>query len=1290
MKRFCLLYLIAVLFCCFRAAADAPVPVLCLASEDAATQGLTDLDPKAVAAYREQGFELHFGYYQKVTRDELMRYPVVVGMIPQLHAGTRAITPELAREFDEYMRAGGGLVLIPGPSYYTIDDFVRQVDPFLKPYGVGLCNEIPVDSNPDNTLTQVRALAYRYLKTTALDREHPVTRDIPFLYLPLDFSYNYMRTYTMTKPSPEWTVLVTGEETCGSAPHRSLAAGKPEAGTWKSKPPFLAVRPVGKGFLALFTTASRYFLYDAYHWAFGDGFVLNEGNGMKLMTQLFRFVSQHRADLPAGTPPVAAKPEEPRTRGNLPVIQDRNEWRKLVLDRLTPPGFGVRYYCDAGGLADGAFTAKRGCGVLPEPDRSWVVRRPWMDIFHPTAASARACDLRSFRYRFDRLAPNGEYRLGLLLWSTQKEGARDLDLGWTDADGNVHPLQTLPLPRYDREQGPRFETVAVPREAVSPSGTLTLDFSRGAGGDGSFSLLAELWLFEKGAAQPTAAELAARYDTPAFGIALQPEVRVWRNALFGAQPGRETVAELAAAARKSNLDLLVAVEEFDKLTPETLSRLAGECRDASDGQLQVQPGVRLTAAEAGPARRDRPQRNTPITAYFTGPLEKLPDAALLGNPYELFWKFFGGECSGGVRSVGNLPIPAEPGTLSPYFQRFWRGLDLDGGDRLKLYGELTAAGYGPQPRLSAVYRTGDEIREGAKSARVTFPTPPGEKPWPFLYASCVSTGPEFQLVSFSSDLTRDGEPGNGDIFREALWCAASLDVESKAKITDAILTDGVRELRHFRPNRTRFAVSEPVRVDRQTSLYWIVRAEDGTFAVTGSYSFVDERMRGNMCADNQNSICSVSRAPEKFVRDERELYLQHSYWHTGQAQGQLGVMRDARQLVPRVIESGIVQPCKYVRPMPRLELADGGAEDHTDSKMTIAAASGEGNRIRYEFQVPGGILSSRADLTAFRPSADGGDTAVLVELAVRAERDLAATEIASLELFSFGLMPPFPANWRYRVETAPGQFADGMLSGTKVPVTLPLAPFGAAALYPNNLAEPVLLSLNAEPLEVRLDTVNFWNCRERLTVLLPKSGWKKGEERKFSFVMQLTQTPVDTAPALAELKRERLERGATVTAVKQGTQNGSRFVLDFDADANAAAWSHAGWTGKDPLPLRIKGLNPNWSALLFTGKTAHALPLDNDGTALFALPSGDAAEIVAGNPATADDPGLAIDFAGISERGVSLRLHNPGDKAKTFLVRSNPAFETVIPPFSFRLALNPGAGMWVTAKGDKLFIDNIK
>ncbi|MDD3155697.1 MAG: hypothetical protein PHS41_12605, partial [Victivallaceae bacterium] len=314
MKRF-LMVLTFILFGAVAWAAE-PTPVLCLVSEDTASQGLTYIDPKATELYRRMGWELHFGFYQKTTRDELMRYPVVVGMIPQLHAGTRAISEALGRDFDEYMRHGGGLVLIPGPSYYAPDDFERQVNPFLTPYGVNVKNDIPMDSNPANLLKQVRALEYRYLKTANLKKDHPVTQGIPFLYLPLDFSYNYLRTYTMTKPSAEWTILAAGEPTCGSFQRKSVASGAPVPGIWEGEPPFLAVRPVGKGFLALFTTASRYFLYDACHWAFGEGFVLKEGNGLRLMSQLFDYVSQHRGELPTSAPIVLKSASVPYVIGN--------------------------------------------------------------------------------------------------------------------------------------------------------------------------------------------------------------------------------------------------------------------------------------------------------------------------------------------------------------------------------------------------------------------------------------------------------------------------------------------------------------------------------------------------------------------------------------------------------------------------------------------------------------------------------------------------------------------------------------------------------------------------------------------------------------------------------------------------------------------------------------------------------------------------------------------------------------------------------------------------------------
>ncbi|MDD3155762.1 MAG: hypothetical protein PHS41_12940, partial [Victivallaceae bacterium] len=1084
-------------------------------------------------------------------------------------------------------------MLIPGPSYYAPDDFERQVNPFLTPYGVNVKNDIPMDSNPANLLKQVRALEYRYLKTANLKKDHPVTQGIPFLYLPLDFSYNYLRTYTMTKPSAEWTILAAGEPTCGSFQCKSVASGTPVPGVWAGEPPFLAVRPVGKGFLALFTTASRYFLYDACHWAFGEGFVLKEGNGLRLMTQLFEYVSQHRMELPPSAPIVRKVAQTPNVIGNIPVLQDRDGWRKYILDTHIPAGYGVRYYRNAGGLTDAEYSAKNGFGLLPEPDGSWVVRRTWMDIFHPTAASGRACDRKSFRYSFNRLDDTKMHRLGLLVWSTQKEGARDLEVSWINADGKEHVLKTLPLPRYDLRQGPRLEWIEIPAAAVR-DGQLTLDFRRGAGGTGDFTLLSELWLLEEGAPATTAAELAARYDNPAFGIALQPENRVWRRGLIGARTGSATTAELAKAARESKLDFLAFTEDFQKLSPEAFTRLADECRKAEDASLQLLPGIVLTAEEGGSLRKDRPQRHSSITAYFAGPIRKLPVPAELENPHELFWKFFGGEYAGGTRTVANLKKPVS-GKLSPYFQRFWRGMDLNETGALKLYGQLTADGYGPQPRFSGELHTAEDIRRAAASLRVELPTPPGEKPWLFLYASCVSTGPEFRQVSFSSDLMRDGEPGNGDVFRKSLWVNAALAVESRSPIKEISLWDGTRLLRRFRPNQTSVTLDESVRIDRQASLYWVVRAEDGSFAVTGSYSFIDERMRGNMCADNQNSICSVSRAPEAFVRDERELYLQHSYWHTGEAQGQLGVMRDARNLTPRVIETGIVQLCKYVQPMPLIEFADNREENHINSRMSIAFGSGEGNRIRYEFTMPDAAFQSSADLTAFRPSPDG-DTSVLVELTVRAERDIAANSVRSLRLFSFGLMPSFPANWHYRVETAPGRFDDGMLSGTAKPITLPLATFGAVALTPNNLAEPVLLSLNKEPLEVRLDNVQFWNCRERLSVMLPETSWSKGETRKFTFVMQLVQSSVDSAKMLAALKSERLERGRAVSEVNAGMLKDSKFVIDFAAENGTAAWRHSGWRGRDPLPIRIAGLNPNWSALLVEDGTTHALPVDAGGT----------------------------------------------------------------------------------------------
>ena len=1290
------LFFLVLMFCGLLRAEN--LSVLCLVSEDTASQGLTDLDPRAVEAYRKQGFDLHFGFYQKTTRDDLLRHSVVVGMIPQLHAGTEPISPLLAADLDFFMKSGGGLVMIPGPSYYGVDDFVRRLNPFLKPYGIGISNDIPMDSNPANTLTQVRALAYRYLKTSALNPSHPVTKGIPFVYLPLDFSYSYVRTYTMTPPSPEWEILITGETTCASYTRESMATGRPEKGLWDSKVPFLAVRKVGNGSLALFTTASRYFIYDAFHWAFGEGFVLNEGNGLNLMCRLFRYVSRNHAALPVPRVKPTERKEDRVMQGNLPVIQDRFAWYDSVLKTWMPKGFGVRFYINCGGISDGSCHAKRNGGLLTDPSGSWAVRRTWMDIFHPTGASGRAADRKSFRYRFDSLDAGKQYRIGLLLWSTQKEGARDLVASWQDQQGNIRELAEFRLPRYDQENGPRFEVAALPAEAVRPDGTLILDFRCGSGGEGSFTLLSELWLFEEGAKKITPQALAAEFCNPAFGLALQPESRQWHYGLVGARsPLRgkgESPQALAAAAGKRGLDFLVYTDDLSDTSPDSFARLSEICSRLSTKHFRMIPGIALAAAESGAPRYDRPQRNRTIRAWFAGPIRRLPAAEELKNPHTLFWKFFGGENSTGIRTPANLITPCG-NALSPYFQRFWRGLDIADPDSgksgneqaLELYRSLTADGYGPQPRCRGVYRTAEEVRSGLWLLAI--PAPPGEEPWPSLYAACTTSGPRFLDVSFSSDLARSGEVGNGDIFRKELWTVASLHVVYDQEISDAVLYSGNRIVRHFRPGKKEVAITEPVRIDRQTSLFWIVKAADGATAVTGSYSFTDERMRGSMCADNQNSICSVGKAPSKFLRDERELYLQHSYWHTGEAQGQLGVMCDARQLVPRVIETGIIQLCKYLQPMPLIRFSNGRTEDHRNSRMRIRGASGEGNCINYTFQIPDGVFRSSVLLTSFRPAADG-DTSVLAELTLCAERDLDAAEIASLRILSLGLMPSFPPAWHYRAETSPGHFHTGKLSGRKDRLVLSLAPRGIAALGPGTLAAPLVVSLNSVPLEVVFDECSAWNCRERLSIQLPARKWKKGEPVHFSFLIQLSRRPLNTDAALLMRKQEILQRGACVEKMWCGTRKHSFFILDLLAENYTAAWQHGGWSGNDPLPVRIHGLNPNWSAVATAGKEIAPLPVHEDGTGLFALPEGPACRAVFGHPVLADDPLLQIEYAGLSERGISFHLHNPHAGPRTFRLRSNPMFEPLVPRFAFRLTLNEGAGMWITANQNTFTIDSIK
>ncbi len=1259
-------------------AADKLTPVLCLASKDTKIQGLDSIDPKALNAYRKMGYELHLNYYQDVTGKDLMKYKIVVGMIPQLHRGTRAISPELGKAIDKYLRNGGGFVLLPAPSYYGVTDFTLRLNPFLKKYGCKLLSEIPRDPTAEKTI--VRVLGYRYLKTANL-KKHPVTAGINEVWLPLDFSNSYLRTHTMGI-SPEWESVVNGEITTVTYPFDKLSHNIKEPGTYRAEPPFLAVRNVGKGRLAVFTTASRYFIFDAYHWAHGSGFVMNN-NGLKLMCNLFKYVSDN-------APEPEMRPRQQnladisvKVKGNVPVCQSKTRWLKIAMQKFQPPGTGIKYYVDCGAQQDLPYSKLRGYGYIDIPYTNWMIRWPWSDIFHATAANSRGFDIKTLTYRFDNLTPQKKYRLGIMTWGYQEEGARPVLL---NIEG--HSV-TVPMPRFRQQQGPLFSVLDIPPSAVR-DGSLVLKFSRGKGGKGKFSSVCELWLYESGQTEKLSPdELMAKFESPSSGMETKVRDFEYFSGLIGAKSnyttGKNTVAEMSVAAKKAGFSFLVFNDELSRMDFAKYCKLKEDCRKASDDNFTALPGMTFVSRYANDKRRpDRPQTWGDISAYvFAEPLTELPDKKSLGNPYSLYWRFFGGELSHGKKNAPTLHHPGLNG-ISPFFQRFWRGLDVFNFNQTgkasdnseKIYRDLLASGYGPYPRACGDFRSVADIEQAVKSKNwFTTILAWSRKILPvFNYSSNISNGPKILRCQYSFNYLVGGEVGGGILIRDNARVNLDLLVEHTAPITEISLYKSGRLVRRWYPNKKHVELSESFLITGQREMLVEIKANDGTRAMTGRFQAQDRQFLCGMCGDNQNSICSFTRPPSKFELDEREIYLQHSYWHTGESGGQFGFLRDSRELVPRIIETGIIQPCKLVKPCPKILFRNGKTENHTYSEMRIVAAGRDYNLITYKADYPDCAFKSKVDIISYRPVANGSTTSMF-EMEMTAKRDIKADEIKSLRILAVGLMPSFPALWKYTCADESGKLVTGDFAALKTSVkNYRLQPGSPIMAWPNDVANLLIVPLDNTA--YKLEVGNFqkvWNARERFFLNLHNRAYRKGETVRTRILVMLYPGKIKKAEDLPEVAAK--FRKAAAVKLRTG-QVASRGYETKITAKNYAANGNLKMLKKRimPLPFKLNGVNPNWScAVEQIGKFKLA---EQRGKILRTVLNPENGPFSLGNPLISSKPDLVIEWGGIHARGIRFLAHNPSKNPVAATVKSNPAFSTIPPDAFADIKLLAGQSKW--------------
>ncbi|MFA5204625.1 MAG: hypothetical protein WC708_09520 [Lentisphaeria bacterium] len=1276
-----------------RPAATALTPVLCLASEDLAKQGLTTIEPKALEAYRRLGFDLHFGCYQTTDEARLRQFPVVIGMMPQLHAGTRAIDARLGAAIERYVRDGGAFLLLPAPSYYGVEDFVRQLNPWLQPLGAELLNEQPRD--PANQRTISRVLGYRYLRVDGIT-PHPATRGIPFLWVPIDFTDAYLVTHTM-RVSSDWQVLVRGGAACRSIPYQACAAGQTTPGAYASAPPLLAVRPLGKGRLALFATSSQYYLFDAYHWSLADGFVMEAGNGRQLMGQLLDWlVAEGRAAGFRPAPlPAAAVPETPPGSA-VAVSPDKASWLDDVLRRRIPSGHGVAGYVDCGALSDLPYRPDRGRGWLPGGAPSWPVRSDTHVVFHATGANARAFGPGPLTYRFDGLPPRRACRGAILLWAFQAGEGASVAL---TAAGRAVAGPWRP-PRLADGRGPAWLEFAVPAEAVTAAGTLELAFNA-VPGAARTAAVAELWLFVPGTPVPDAAGLVAGFEKPFDVGAAVPPALPARRGLIGA---RSTVsgaphapADLCGAARAAGLDFLVFTEDAARLDPPRWDAFRAECARLSDSSFRAVPGVRFTAryAAAGPPRPDHPQSWGTVAGYVFQHVAQPPPPAELDNGYELFWHYLGGQLAGGR---GAMPTLATPGrnAIPPWYQRFWRGFDvvtLDGTGRVieddrKLFAELLAAGYGPFPRAAGDFTTPAGIRQAANGWVTVIPAARLEQLEDAHHAATAGNGPLIRNWRLNTDFGVNRGPGEGVLIRGAAWALVHAEVEAAAELATVTLFSGREPLRVWRPHGRRWTVDEPVLMARNHEWHLQVTDAAGRQALSSRFLVEDGRFMMGMCADNQNTICNLTVPPPTFDADERGLYWPHSYWHTGEAAGQLGVMRNLRDLVPRVIETGIVQPVKYFHPSPLLRFADGTTEDHDAGELRIARAGGDANVTTYTFDTPGSWARSWTTLTTFRP-APGGDTAMLVEWTLEAKAPLAfAGDRPGLVALRLALIRALAPGWRASWRVA----APGGLVTRALPADDPqwraeavLAPDGGLLLWPNAIGNLAVLPLDGTAYGLGLAVAGDSKHREFVELRHPVRALPAGGKLSCRYLVVLHQGEVRDGGALDGLRAAyvapapglRLDTGRLLSA-------GWPPVAAADPAQRAVTGSVATANRHDPLPLVVRGVNDRWSCGRWWDGRLTVMEAQDSRLDATLEPGLAAGPFFAGNLLLADQEQVRLEWGGqAADGGIWLHAHNPGKLAVDCRIRTNPLCPG-LPAADVRCAIPAGASAWYWCRGTEI------
>jgi len=271
-----------------------PGPALLLVSDPRggfAFVARVDATYKAKLREAGAGYQWDAANYRDVTPERLRQYNVVVMTYPP-GSGDVPGREQFAAAFPAlrgFLESGGGLLVFADECY----DSYQALNEFLAPFGAEVLPENIVD---EPTLYRQPRYMQEYFGRTTNLAPHPVTEGVRELWYPLAWSPQMSGATLAVKVDENWQVVARGNETAHSYRWKAHEQGQ---STYESAPPFVAVRTVGQGRIALFPTRCLNYLQQGYHLIY-EGLCLDRGDGLRFLSNLYDWLAE--PSLQAGTP----------------------------------------------------------------------------------------------------------------------------------------------------------------------------------------------------------------------------------------------------------------------------------------------------------------------------------------------------------------------------------------------------------------------------------------------------------------------------------------------------------------------------------------------------------------------------------------------------------------------------------------------------------------------------------------------------------------------------------------------------------------------------------------------------------------------------------------------------------------------------------------------------------------------------------------------------------------------------------------------------------------------------